>query len=459
MEQNYIDKQVKNQIQLIVRETNSEVNHSAFRFQSKLKLSSIFIIPNKGKGPPGRMRSPGYFPEHPPDEVATPDSVSNPVGGKGHIINSIQFFKTINSNFLTQLNFTIMKKQIFILVMALFAVNVAWGQSAVHHEDPRPLTCTDDALHPIAGKPYGYTVDVTANPGGEYQWWATQQNSFIQNGAPNLTGALTVTTSELLYTSPGYGASGAYSTQTITWSSEILAATVSGTTPTFVSVMYDGATGICANNFKAYQIDPRNGFTVDIYPIDGTTSTTLTTVGATASSCVGDVASVTWSGSQMLYDYGTATATFEVVAANFSGAFTPSFNVVLNAAQTAIVQWAYDPDFTQGLWTASAATAAGGGVVTSTQSATTTVSDTSQGVSIYVRLIISNNTFENLTADNHRLTLAVDAVNSVGQSDVVNDDCATITSFEDIANYDLLPRPTLVGNTPTGGFVPENSTH
>jgi len=59
MEQNYIEKQVKNQIQLIVRETNSEVKYSASRLQSKLKLSNIFLIRNKGKGPPGRMRSPG----------------------------------------------------------------------------------------------------------------------------------------------------------------------------------------------------------------------------------------------------------------------------------------------------------------------------------------------------------------------------------------------------------------
>lgn len=451
-----------------------------------LNIPNIFLIQNKGKGPPGRTRSPGLInylsranqpaafnelrPKRSPEFIE--GFIEGPV--KGSLPELVEGNNTFNENELlihtkpnrySQLNFTIMKKHLFILILAVFAINLAWGQ-AVHNTNPNALTCTDDALHPIAGKPYAYTVDVSANAGGDYQWWATQQTTFIQNGAPNLTGALTVTTSQLLYASPGYGASGSsYSTQTITWSSEILAATISGTAtgsqnPTFVAVMYDNAGTICANNFKAYQIDPRNGFTVDIFPIQitGSVTQTLTTAGATASSCVGDVASVTWSGSQMLYDYGTATATFEVVAANFSGGFVPSFNVVLNAAQTAVVEWSYTSDFASVEWT-SAATAAGGGVVTSTVSATTTVSDTSQGVSIYARLIISNNTFEALQADTRTLTLAVNAVNSVSQSDVVNTDCTLVQSFEDIANYELLPRPTLVPNTPTGGFVPENSTH
>lgn len=30
------------------------------------------LTPIKGKGPPGRPRSPGHYPEHPPDEATTP---------------------------------------------------------------------------------------------------------------------------------------------------------------------------------------------------------------------------------------------------------------------------------------------------------------------------------------------------------------------------------------------------
>lgn len=59
MEQNYIEHQVKNQIQLTIREANSEVKYSTFRFRSKPKLSNIFMTQNKGKGPPGRTSSPG----------------------------------------------------------------------------------------------------------------------------------------------------------------------------------------------------------------------------------------------------------------------------------------------------------------------------------------------------------------------------------------------------------------
>ncbi|MDD2306716.1 MAG: hypothetical protein PHP53_18595 [Prolixibacteraceae bacterium] len=90
MEQNYIEKQVKNQIQLIVRGTNSEVKYSALRFQSKLKLSNIFLIRNKGKGPPGRMRSPGM--------AYCPTRDNQPV----YIENELQMH--IKPNFLSQLN-------------------------------------------------------------------------------------------------------------------------------------------------------------------------------------------------------------------------------------------------------------------------------------------------------------------------------------------------------------------
>ena len=44
--------------------------------QTKHKLPNIFLIQNKGKGPPGRQRSPGAVicrnPEHPPDEQTRP---------------------------------------------------------------------------------------------------------------------------------------------------------------------------------------------------------------------------------------------------------------------------------------------------------------------------------------------------------------------------------------------------
>ncbi len=444
----------------------------------------IFLIRNKGKGPPGRTRSPGmaycstrdnqplaFNPHHPelcherrPEfiegliEGFIEGSLPEPVEGKNQIENELIIH--IKPNFLTQVNFLIMKKQILFLAFFVLAVMAgitdSFGQSATHNTPASGLTCTDDALHPIAGKPYEYGVGVSPS-GGEYQYWATKQSSFIQGGAVNLAGSLTVTTSELLAAGVGYGALGSSESMTITWTSEILANTVFNTNPTFVAVMYSNAPNVCANNFKAYQIDPKNGFTLDIFAMQDA-ATTLA-AGATASSCVGDVASATWDGSQITFDYGTSTATFEIVAANFSTEFLPTFRVTLNAAQTAEVQWSYTADFATVEFT-SATTPAGGGDVVSTVSATTSVTDTSTGVSIYARLIIHNNTFEAIAADTRTLTLAVDAVNSVGQPDVDNTDCNSVLAFEDVATHELQPRPTLTPTTPTPPvFVPGNDTH
>lgn len=49
----------------------------------KSDLPNNFLIQNKGKGPPGRQRSPGVgnglFPDHPPDDIFIPGRVQNPV--------------------------------------------------------------------------------------------------------------------------------------------------------------------------------------------------------------------------------------------------------------------------------------------------------------------------------------------------------------------------------------------
>ncbi len=53
--------------------------------QTKHKLPNIFLIQNKGKGPPGRQRSPGAVicrnPEHPPDLRTRPRLLNNKKSG------------------------------------------------------------------------------------------------------------------------------------------------------------------------------------------------------------------------------------------------------------------------------------------------------------------------------------------------------------------------------------------
>jgi len=56
MKQNYIEKHVEDQIQLTIRDINSESRRSANGLHPNSDLPNIFLIQNKGKGPPGRMR-------------------------------------------------------------------------------------------------------------------------------------------------------------------------------------------------------------------------------------------------------------------------------------------------------------------------------------------------------------------------------------------------------------------
>ena len=458
MEQNYIEKQVKNQIQLIVRETNSEVNYSALRFQSKLKLSGIFIIPNKGKGPPGQQRSPGYFPEHPPDEVATPDRVSNPVGGKNHIFNSIQFFKTIKPHFLTQLKFTIMKKQIFIFaffVLAVFAgINKSYGQATHFSPATTPTGCPDDALNPIAGKPYTYSAAVSPIP-GTAKWHVvagTPTQQFITAGSWVPTDETTAGTYILSSTpdplSP-LAVSASPSTVSITWESTGLAEVIADPTnkKLFVAIEYAGTADCANNNLQVWEINPINAFTIDVFNTDGTNI--LGAAGATASTCYSSVASASYNASTpgtIDIDYGTNTITYEIVAANFTGSFSSTIQVSgLQAGQTADISWGYTIALSKS--NTPIETGVGNGTYGPIQATIDPTTDTGTGVSIFVTLTIHNNNWEGQLADDG-ITLAATATNAAGQTDVATD-CTDDTGFSDSATNTLMRRPNISTPVPS----------
>ena len=58
MKQIYIENQEKDQVYQNYRDASSESHRPTNRIQSDTDLPNIFLIQNKGKGPPGRMRAP-----------------------------------------------------------------------------------------------------------------------------------------------------------------------------------------------------------------------------------------------------------------------------------------------------------------------------------------------------------------------------------------------------------------
>ena len=348
-----------------------------------------------------------------------------------------------------------MKRQIFILMLVVLvtiaSANKSYGDSTPGSA-PRPTDCKGDPLHPIAGNPYIYQAASTPT-GSNFTFWATKDMNFITTTAAGVTTtnmALTMlkTPTDLLSTSANYALTGATDQVTITWSDAVLSGTTLAS-PTFVAVNADGT---CTNNFKAWSITPMMAFTVDITNIDAVSKASLA-YDVTTSQCFDQVRNAHWDvpTSKMMYDFGTQVLYFEVVAANFTNSWTPEFNLSgLGNGQTAVIVWDYTTAF-------SSPVAVTSGVL-GTSPVLTSAANTSTGVSIYVRVTITNATYEGTAAT--PITLAVDGQNSVGAWDVVNTGCVATTGPDknDIAVQTINPRPAVTPVAPTP-FVNTNVTN
>lgn len=356
-----------------------------------------------------------------------------------------------------------MRKSIFLTtILALFGVAIMYGQ-ATKGSDPKPLSgtnCQDSPLKPIAGK--NYTYGVTVNPtGGNFQWWATKDPNFIKTTGSTTTNnratALTNTTGLMANSSNYNQASSTGDTVSITWGTDLLAGTTTAS-PTFVVVQYDAPTANCSNNLKVYKIEPINAFTVDIKNMtNSNTAMAGYGAGSVHSACVSEIKGATYSSTanKMVYDYGTNELYFEVVAANFSNSYTPTFQLEgLQTGQTADIEWGY----TKGSYANSLETGIAGGTTFSKESTvpvTTNLTNTNQGASIYVKVTVYHGTYE--STSNQSIKLGVTGKNSANQSDVVNSDCGTTATFanddSNIAEQQLKQRPEVTSNTGSGTFI------
>ena len=468
-----------------------------------------------GKGPPGRSRSPGARgdPDHPPDGGACPpvpiipDRVSHPVrdgtktepfsvlftsltARQGHPLKakftlrhrSLSFgyqslskmskghteYQRFITNqiliFYKHLNFFIMKKQILILAFLLVAVFAgvtnSYGQ-AVAGSAPQPITCVTDAFHPRAGVPYDYSATVSPALGSAY-WFATTATTFIGAGGV-LTANREASGGSVVATATNYMdavvGDATPSLTNITWTTAGLAAAkVAITDPAklFVVLNYDAPATGCANNLKVYPIRPVNAFTIDIKNMtQAAIPVPVAAYGDLVEACFPPIESAVYvpgvEGS-INYDFGVNTLYFEVIAANFTGSFTPSFKLggLVGTTQTADI----DYGVTVGTYGVPVTALSSNGIYPGS-AVTTTVSNTSAGVSIYVRVTVHNNNEEGLALT--PITLAVEAVNSatVPEADVNNADCTIIAAYtaDDTATQNLKARPT-VGAVAPGLFIP-----
>ncbi len=367
-----------------------------------------------------------------------------------------------------------MKKQILLIVFVALAiivgVNKSYAQLSQGITATRalpPLSCADNAnfLHPVAGVPYIYQMDGTtgAEKADQWTWFATKDPAFITNGALNTASALTTASGDLLNVSSNYNTASGTNSVEITWSPQVLANTVyqgSAGQPTFVVGYATGEN--CADNIKVYEINPIMSFIVDIAAIDEKDATLAW--DTPAEECVSPVVGATYSAGKLDMNYGTDTIYFEIVAANFVKNFKPTFRLIsgLSGSQSAEIGLATS------LANAKAGTFVIGGTTTLAVGADWATgiafdavdpAQVASGVSLYARVVINNNTYESLDAQD--FVLAVDAVDDSGQWDMEDDDCGATPSNEadrvDQAIQTINPRPTIVGaNVPDTNLAAPN---
>ncbi len=364
-------------------------------------------------------------------------------------------------NFLSPLNFYFMKQLILFLLVTGMVATSAFGQARLGSA-PQPISCTDDPLNPIAGKAYDYSA-ILAPAGGSTYWYATKATTFITAGARvagiEIPVGPTTITNATNYITIGAGAT-TPSTTNVTWSSEVLKG-VTAANPLFMILEYKGpGTPSCANNMKVFQISPKNAFTVDITNLKNDTKAPLA-YGIPDTQCYADIASASYDGvkKEMVIDYGINKLYFEVIAANFTGSFTPSYKLSgLKTGQSALVEWTVDNTLASGLTALGAALPATTGTPLSfTGTAVTpdvSITDMTKGVSIYLRVTVTNGFYEGLSNDD--VTMAVEAENTNNEADIDNATClAPATTYEDTAMQTINMRPSVTADPATGTLVPQ----
>ncbi len=239
------------------------------------------------------------------------------------------------------------------IVMAILVIGLStsYGQT-VTCPVPRPVDVTclpSDALHPVAGTPYDYTVSVPTPPGTkEYTWFVTQDPAFIAAGV--LTGnretapGLHIAAAGAGYNNPATGAP----TLSITWKSFVPDPAL----PVFVVINVKNTASTpdacVSQNMKVFKILPVNAFTLDIANVSvaGVAAAYDTPIDR----CIHDIVTATYDATApegVIYDFGIDYLYYVVTAANFTASWRPSVQLAGVDAQETItaVDWAFNTDF------------------------------------------------------------------------------------------------------------------
>ena len=225
-----------------------------------------------------------------------------------------------------------MKKQILVLMMALFALSATHLFAQVPYLPPTPIDpdCIDidNPLTPVPGRPYTYTVEVPSPDGAKtYHWYVTQDWDFIEDGVLNDdTAEPDDGTSPILASGSGHYDDGTNTLDNISLTWQSFSMNTYEYVFVVVYVVNDGTgfDGCVTDNLKVYRIQPLHAFTLTVASIDGELIHDET--GGLLEICVDEVQSAIFDPNHgdhggVVYDYGQNEFYYAVAAANFSGDF------------------------------------------------------------------------------------------------------------------------------------------
>ena len=331
-----------------------------------------------------------------------------------------------------------MKKQIFILVLAFFAIGISTSFAQLASNPP---TCVATALSPAVGQTYNYATTITATSSysgiGSYKWYVTKNANLI-TGAPEAPGTEFVASGAATYNTATAGPGG--NNLSIVWNSAALALDI----PYYLVVRYseNNTSVTCtASNMKVYRIKPVNTWWLKI----ASASDAAGTAGG-ISVCAADLSQAlmteTAGVGTVEYLYGQNVLFAKISSTNYTGNWTPTIRVTGLVGDQTIASFTWiNVGGTTGSGTFTEATV---DVNKNGTYSTTAMPSLYAGQDIAVVLTINNNHHEALA--DQTIALAIDGVYTSGASNFndksdVNGACSNSLPFEDTVDKKINARP------------------
>jgi len=323
-----------------------------------------------------------------------------------------------------------MKKQL--LVLAIFVL-ASFTNATMSYAQ------CDDALKPMAGKKYTYSISV--NPtGGTFDWFVTT-DPHISVAVPvaNGTGAA----GDIIVAGTGYNLpTSTTASIDITWTAKAVAdANLPTPVKYYLVVKYTTA---CTNNIKPWRITPINLFQIKVENVDFAG-------GVYADICrVAFVDAIIGADDKVTYDFGENAFYLKVTANNFTGSWTPKVDMTdlngsISAPQTIkSMEWSLSTTFTgttnfdlaTGIATTVVPDKGGDNVTTGTDEF------------VYIKIVVKDASFEGVADQTLALNLSATDIAGNKDVDVAPATCAPIAEDDNVQQV-LKARPAITNPNPT----------